>query len=67
MRVIKFSDSSYVVHGMTAHNGNRISAWFDKEGGMLDYQGVNKLGKSYKPCKEDKEHAKTIGSLLNPN
>jgi hypothetical protein len=45
MQVSRFSNGGYVIHKMYV-NGIKYSAWFDKDGDVLDAEGFDGLGRS---------------------
>jgi hypothetical protein len=64
MQVSYFTDGGFVLHKIPTRAGaTYLSAWYDKNGNLLDCEAINILGRSYRPSKLDREHLVTLGNI----
>lgn len=68
MQVCKFPDGGFVIHRITHLGSARISAWFAKDGELLDVEKFDKLGRvTHRGLEYAKERCRIIGKIHNPN
>jgi hypothetical protein len=60
MQFHKFTDGGFCVH--KAIDG-RVSAWFDKDGKLIDCERTDGAGRSRKPNKQTREY---LANVLGP-
>ena len=53
-----FSNGGFVLHKCF---GRHISAWYDESGILLDSEVFDKIGRSRKPSKQDKQNLVDLG------
>jgi hypothetical protein len=53
MQVARFTNGGYVVHKITGNFVGRMSAWFDKDGKILDAEQILAPFGSSRPVKRD--------------
>jgi hypothetical protein len=59
-----FPCGGFVLHKIpTRASATRLSAWYNKEGKLLDCEAINILGNTYKPAKVDKEQCESYGRI----
>jgi hypothetical protein len=59
-----FQCGGFVLHKIpTRASATRLSAWYDKEGKILDCEAINILGHSYKPAKADITQCEAYGRI----
>jgi len=68
MQVQQFSNGGYVIHRITHKGQAKISAWFDRDGNLLDIEKFDKNGrKTGKGIAYAMERCRVIGRIHNPN
>ena len=68
MQVQQFSNGGYVIHRITHQGQAKISAWFDRDGNLLDIEKFDKNGrKTGQGIVYAMERCRVIGRIHNPN
>jgi hypothetical protein len=62
-RKATFPNGGFVLHRCL---GRRISAWYDKDGNLLDHALIDKLGRSRKASGKDVEALMRLGKVYRP-
>jgi len=62
MQISRFVNGGFVLHKIPANNG-RASAWFDRNGLLLDIEAFNARGASRKAGAQLTEHCKMLGRV----
>lgn len=61
MQISRFTSGGYVIH--KALPGQRISAWYDAAGNLLDCERITARGQSRKPSADDVARLRAIGPV----
>jgi hypothetical protein len=62
---IPFSTGGYVIHGIKSTNGAKISAWFNTDNALVDYEKVLRNGTCRRKISvDDLDNVKRITRLL---
>lgn len=57
----KFSTGGFVLHGCL---GKRLSAWYDKDGNLINHEFVNRIGRSRKASANDIAALERLGRIF---
>lgn len=64
MQKATFNCGGFVLHKIPTRAGaSRLSAWYDREGKLLDCEATNVLGRSYRPARVDREYCVRLGPI----
>ncbi len=63
MQLHYFPDGGFVIHRATEHlvRFERVSAWYDKDGKLLDCERINGLNQSRKPNAATRGYLASLG------